>query len=564
MSLTIIHRTNVKILIILLAVLAFGLVVINTAWLSDDAYIHFRTTYNVVNGYGLTWQPPERLQTFTAPGMVLLQTLFYSVTRDIYYTTIFLSIAISITAVLILSFKISKTISLSLLGISALIMSRAFIDFSTSGAENPLTHLLLALFLMFYIKYHNNLDKQKFLLLSLIVGFLVLNRIDTILLVLPAILFCLFKLKKIKGIGILLIGLIPIIAWEIFALIYYGFPYPNSAYAKVLTIVQTDQIPRALSYFHDSLTWDPITLSVIGSAIFLTFIFKKWKYVPVIAGILLYFGFIFNMGGDFMSGRFFTATFLISIILIITIMYEKNLYKRKPILISSFAAIFIIGLLSPTPPVFSDSTYGSEGHPKLYVHNKITDERAIYYPASGLLRPSTTPHIIDTNYVIDEPRTNTRFAMKLRDSGEPIVICLNIGFFGWYVGPDKIVIDSLGLGDGFISKIPIREGEYNMVGHYNRIVPAGYIETVYYGENKIENENLAKYYDKLSIIQKSDDLFAWDRLKEIWNVNTGKYDYLIDAYDPPSNKWFFKYEFKDETVKESVEKCWGSGNFITD
>lgn len=556
MSLIIIHRPDVKISIILLAVLAFGLVVINTAWMSDDAYIPLRTVYNVANGYGLTWQPHERLMTFTSPIMIFFQTIGYIVTGGVYYSDLFIVITMSIIAVLVFAFKISKTISLSLLGISAFIMSRAFIDFSTSGAENPLTHLLLALFLMFYIKYHNKLDSRKFFILSLMVGFMSLNRPDSLILVLPAILFCFFKLKKIKGIGLGLLGLTPIIAWEIFSMIYYGFPLNNSATAKLVVGGQADQLTHALNYFYDSLTWDPITLSLTGTAISLVFIFKKWQYVPVVAGILLYFGFVINMGGDFMSGRFFTATFLMSIVLIITILYEKNLYKRKPVLILFFTAIFTIGLLSPTPPVFSDSTYGEGGIPA-NVHNGISDERGVYYQASGLLRPSYTPHIIDTNYVIDTPGTASGYGMKLRDSGEPVVVCLNIGFFGWYVGPDKFVVDPLSLGDGFLSRVPVVPGEYAMVGHYNRIVPAGYIETVYYGENMIEDENLAKYYDKLTIIQRSDDLFAWDRLKEIWNMNTGKYDYLIDAYDPPSNKWFFKYDFKDKTVEESVEYCWG-------
>jgi len=490
--------------------------------------------------------------------MVFFQTLGYFVTGGFYYSTIFIGITMSVTAVLILSFKISKTISLSLLGISILIMSRAFIDFSTAGIENPLTHLLVALFLMFYFKYHDKLDNQKFLILSFIVGFMALNRPDSMFLVLPAILFCLFKLKKIKGIGLLLIGLAPIIAWEIFSLIYYGFPLNNSAYSKLLAAGQIDQFSHALSYFYDSLTWDPITLSVIGTAISLVFIFKKWRYVPIVAGILLYFIFVFGLGGDYQSGRFFTATFFISVILIITILYDKNLYKHKLIMILSFVGVFAIGLLSPTPSVFSDSTYGDEGI-RAYVHNKISDERGVYYQSSGLLRPTSTPHIINTNSVLEPGHTAPDYARKLRDSDATVVICLNIGYFGWYIGPDKFVIDSLGLGDGFLSKLPIREGEYSMVGHYNRFVPAGYIETVYYGKNMIENENLAKYYDKLSILQRSDDLLSWDRLKEIWNVNTGKYDYLIDSYDPPSRKGMnlMEHNFIDKTVEENVEYCRG-------
>ena len=40
----------------------------------------------------------------------------------------------------------------TLFGLLALIGSRAFMDYSTSGLENPLTHLLLACFLAVYFR----------------------------------------------------------------------------------------------------------------------------------------------------------------------------------------------------------------------------------------------------------------------------------------------------------------------------------------------------------------------------------------------------------------------------
>jgi len=47
--------------------------------------------------------------------------------------------------------------------------------------------------------------------------------------------------------------------------------------------------------------------------------------------------------------------------------------------------------------------------------------------------------------------------------------------------------------------------------------------------NVIEDKCLATYYDKLSLITRG-NLFDGDRIQEIWNMNTGKYDYLIDSY----------------------------------
>jgi len=58
----------------------------------------------------------------------------------------------------------------------------------------------------------------------------------------------------------------------------------------------------------------------------------------------------------------------------------------------------------------------------------------------------------------------------------------------------------------------------------------GYLETITTGKNKIENMYLREYYDKLSLVTKG-ILFGFNRLVEIWNLNTGEYDYLVEAYN---------------------------------
>ena len=52
--------------------ITYLVLVVSNAWLSDDAYITFRTVDNVVNGYGLTWNVVERVQAYTHPLWMLL------------------------------------------------------------------------------------------------------------------------------------------------------------------------------------------------------------------------------------------------------------------------------------------------------------------------------------------------------------------------------------------------------------------------------------------------------------------------------------------------------------
>ena len=83
--------------------LAIGLVfpaitwlVLSHAWFTDDAYFSFRSVDNFVSGYGLTWNVQERVQGYTHPLWVLLLSLFYFFTHEIYLTTIFISLALTL------------------------------------------------------------------------------------------------------------------------------------------------------------------------------------------------------------------------------------------------------------------------------------------------------------------------------------------------------------------------------------------------------------------------------------------------------------------------------------
>ena len=126
----------------------FGIILLRTAWVCDDAYITFRTVSNFINGYGLTWNIGDRVQVYTHPlWMFLLSALFYF-TREPYYTSIVANIVISLTVLVVFSFGIKRSWWGTVIGITILTLSKTFVDYSTSGLENPLSHLLLLVFFL--------------------------------------------------------------------------------------------------------------------------------------------------------------------------------------------------------------------------------------------------------------------------------------------------------------------------------------------------------------------------------------------------------------------------------
>jgi hypothetical protein len=76
----------------------FGLVVVRTAWLSDDAFITLRTVDILVNGYGPRWNVAERVQAYTHPLWMMTLALPCAVTREQYVTTLLLSLSCAFAA----------------------------------------------------------------------------------------------------------------------------------------------------------------------------------------------------------------------------------------------------------------------------------------------------------------------------------------------------------------------------------------------------------------------------------------------------------------------------------
>ena len=181
-------------LLIVILILISGIVILRNAWVSDDAYISFRTVDNFVNGYGLTWNTDEHVQAFTNPLWVFLMSAAYALTGDVYYTSIFLSLLLTVATLGILAFGVARSPAAAALALVILLFSKAFVDYSTSGLENALSHLLLVSFYYFYFARKHTI--RTLLLLSLIAALGALNRMDVVLLYLPALLHVL-----LNGIG---------------------------------------------------------------------------------------------------------------------------------------------------------------------------------------------------------------------------------------------------------------------------------------------------------------------------------------------------------------------------
>ncbi|MBM3126185.1 MAG: hypothetical protein FJZ87_14130, partial [Chloroflexi bacterium] len=265
-------------------------VILQSAWISDDAYITLRTSDNWIHGHGLTWNAGERVQTYTHPLWMFLLSGVFLVVRNGYAAAMLLSLGVSFAVIAVFLYEQSDDWLILLLGGGALLLSKAFVDYSTSGLENPLSHLLLLVFAIVLFRSDFPIGRRTLFMLGLISGLAAFNRMDTILFVLPAMVyFLLYQIKGVRNLGVAVLGFLPFLLWEIFAVFYYGFPFPNTAYAKLNSDIPIHLIlSQGLIYFFDSLMHDPITLIVIGSCVLASVAWKDTRIRLVASGLVLY------------------------------------------------------------------------------------------------------------------------------------------------------------------------------------------------------------------------------------------------------------------------------------
>jgi arabinofuranosyltransferase len=494
--------------------MVFAIAVIRTAWVCDDAYFTMRTVDNFVHGFGPTWNIDERVQAFTHPLWMFILSIAYFATREAFYTNIFLSASIS-CVVFWLAVRAAPSRNLASFAVlSVLVFSKAFMDYSTSGLENPVTHLLLAAFMLLFLRQDEHDNRKQVALMGLIAGLAALNRMDSLLFYLPALLYLIVRGRSWRNAGVLGLGFLPFVAWEIFSIIYYGFPFPNPAYAKLGTgIGQGELFAQGIQYFLHTLRIDPLTLAVIAAGLVLTVLDGEWRERALVIGVTAYLCYVLWIGGDFMSGRFFSAALLVAVFLLLRQFQNSSNWDG----VALMALVAALLLFSPTKPL-DVFPHGVD----LHMASGIEDERAFYFYSSSLVystREGPEPH-----------HEWARKGMAIREAGTRVSVGAT-GFLGYFAGPYAHIVDDFGLGDPLLARLPFRASAGWKIGHFSRHIPPGYVETLESGENSIRSQSMAAYYGLIRQVTR-DRIWSLERFKAIWWLNSGQAQKLISGYRP--------------------------------
>ena len=514
----------------LFSLILFAVTVLLLAWQSDDAYHGYVMARNLAEGHGFVYNIGERSTASTGPLFTLIISLAYFFTREMFFTSLVVCTLLSSAAFYILVYKFCRSKEQILMVMMALFASPSFMSYTTSGLENSLLFLLSALFL-WALSAHERYNFKQLFVIALIISAIAMARMDTVLIFAPAAVW-IFIMKRDgisfpKAMLAAAAGLSLFVLWELFAVIYFGFPFPNPAYVKLGTgISQIEFLKRGILYYFYTFLNDTGVLMITVAGTVLSISAKKSKYTAVSLGIILYLIYILRIGGDFMMGRHFTVVFFISLCMFYIIENKEISEITRLRLNKRIFDVTVIVCLVLT--LGFSKVIGSQyllGH-KYASH--ISDEREYYYSTTGLY--NNVVSLIREGRLCVSDTWNNEAPDDLRENGLSGGIIDNAAGILVYYNPDLYLNDTYCLGDAFLSKLPAIYDPNWRVGHLRRAVPEGYRESVWNNDNEIEDPDLHEYYDIIRLITRG-RIFDPERIKAIIDINTGKYEYLIDNYE---------------------------------
>lgn len=365
----------------------------------------------------------------------------------------------------------------------------------TSGLENPLSHLLLALTTWLAVTHIED-GKDRLFPFGFSCALIYLNRPDALLLVAPLALYIFFaSIKQWKRcLKIAALCAIPIVAWTSFSLFYYGFPFPNTAYAKLGHGFDKELVTQqGWRYVFHTVEHDPLTALIILSALVAAF-FGSRITKSLALGVVLYLHYVISIGGDFMEGRFFSTAFFMSLIIL-----ARELRSTASLMIT-LIPVLAAGSVNFDANIRARSTYENMEIPATH----IADERGYYFQTYGLLPLQSKGKLTHPDWVLGQRSVQS--------------VGGGLGFTGVNHGPSVHFIDYLGLTDPLLARLPAFEEQLFRPGHVMRHIPAGYEQSQLKQENLLEDPELKDYWDDLRLIT-SGPLFSSQRFKAIFAAN---------------------------------------------
>jgi arabinofuranosyltransferase len=512
----------------------FTIVFVRNAWVVDDAYITFRSVDNFLAGYGPVWNVGERVQVYSHPLWFFLVSLVAWPTHEVFYSSLALSYLLCLASFGVVARAAARMGEGQLwrgsLVVVCALASKAFVDYSSSGLENPLSYLLAALFVCTLLwrgpepEAPPSADRLGGLFFVGALAFV--NRQDTLLLYAPALLGLLWGSRDLGAarlLRVVLVATLPATLWLGFAIFYYGSPFPNTALAKAFGpgVAAPEKLARGVEYLANSLRWDLFPHLAVLVAVALAAARRSPRAALLAAGIAVYYVYVVSSAAaaTHMSGRFFALPVWIAILVAVGL-----LPSARAGALAAAAAVFAL-LVNPHSPARMGSPWYADVIQDL---DHIDTNLFVHREGAALVDAFERPRMPDHAWYHD--------GLAFRDRPEVVSVGAEggaaIGYFGYAAGPGKIIIDYAALTDPLLARLPacnlVPPGSWRS-GHFFRSLPPGYLASLESGQNRIEDPGLHEYYERVRLVTRA-PLLSPGRFATIVGMNLGRYDELKRAY----------------------------------
>ena len=553
-------------------------IAVSKAWVCDDAFITLRTADHWKQGLGPRWNAAERTQAYTHPLWLIVVTAATAVTREDYATTMVLGLLCTAAAAWLLGRRVATSAAGAGAALGLIALSRAAGDYATSGLENPLLHCATVAFVLAITR-----PAPRPLVLGAIAGAAMCTRLDAALLFMPALAAYALRAGRADARRALLAAALPVAAWEAWAAFYYGSLLPNSAVAKLSSGFPAAELARrGVGYLMSCTAGDAVTTLALGIGLWcaaraarpgqerteLAARTPAGRTAPapstratlaptvyLAAGIVLHVLWVISVGGDFMRGRFLTASLWMAAALIARTAWHPRA------LVACLGVATTLALLAPGGPLRRFPAQASRLERSIDARG-VADERVFYQPlTSWRARGERTPwpdpmtagivaqarqtwavdpfvdlarelELLPPNDALPEGAEAAVARGRLR----PVVLVPAVGTYGWYARDRLHVVDLYGLGDPLLARLPALDPDPLLLrfaprlgplrwrpGHYIRRLPSGYFVTLLTGRNALVDPDLASYWQDLALVTRA-PLFDPARLRALPRVLRGGLD----------------------------------------
>jgi len=326
----------------LIALVFLANALIYFAWGEDDPGIVFRYAVNLAEGRGLVYNPGERVEAFSDFGYVILMAIAYRALglsgrpEALFLASKYVGLVSSVIALFLTYVIGTRYLRLeSRWGLFACLMLAASGPFAIWSVGALETNFLLCILLVSLFAYLGYVEHRRrspkgstavwaAFLCGTSLSLLILVRADAFVLV--AIIGAHWSFTRLRSKQIcradwpvLLLPIVTALTYEAWRLWYYGYPLPNSYYAKV----QPSLSPASMAGTYSGY-FEPYLRTLGGAGLVLGLaavcVYRDEKHASRFLAFVLaaYSAYVLLVGGDWMAGyRFLVPIVPILLLLII-------------------------------------------------------------------------------------------------------------------------------------------------------------------------------------------------------------------------------------------------------